>query len=367
MAVMLAGRLTQGVGGGMMVALGYIAVQVLFPERLWTRLLAVLSTLWGAASLIGPLIGGLFCAAGLWRLAFWLFAGLAALLVVAAFRFLREPRAAVPDPRALSWLPLALLFTGTLVVAEAGEVPRPTSASVAGAIGFCLLLMAAWLDGRGRPRLLPTELLDLRHPLGAGLMMVFALCAANTGFWTYGPLILKIAYGVDPLFAGVLLAGESIAWTVCTIAVASAPPRWARWLIGAGVATAAAGSSGLVLAMPAGHLSSIVLCVLLQGAGFGIAWPFLVARVIALARPEEQDLAAGAAPTMQRIGYAVGAAAGGIAANAAGFDVGASATAARAAAFWVFAAFLPLLIVALPLAARFISGRRSRPEAERLA
>src|SRR5271166_298490 len=35
MAAMLSGRLVQGIGGGMMVALSYVAIQQLFPEALW--------------------------------------------------------------------------------------------------------------------------------------------------------------------------------------------------------------------------------------------------------------------------------------------------------------------------------------------
>ena len=45
---------------------------------------------------------------------------------------------------------------------------------------------------------------------------------------------------------------------------------------------------------------------------------------------------------MQRIGYAVGAAAVGIAANLAGLGAGISVAAAKSAAFWVFASFVPL-------------------------
>jgi hypothetical protein len=47
---------------------------------------------------------------------------------------------------------------------------------------------------------------------------------------------------------------------------------------------------------------------------------------------------------MQRIGYAVGAAASGIAANASGLADGMSVSAARVAGFWVFAGFIPVLI-----------------------
>ena len=57
--------------------------------------------------------------------------------------------------------------------------------------------------------------------------------------------------------------------------------------------------------------------------------------------------------TVQRIGYAIGAAATGIAANMSGLAAGVSAEAASAAGFWVFAGFIPVLLVGLAAAWRF--------------
>jgi hypothetical protein len=50
-------------------------------------------------------------------------------------------------------------------------------------------------------------------------------------------------------------------------------------------------------------------------------------------------------PTMQRIGYAVGAALCGIVANASGFSGGLSGETAESVAKWLFLAFVPLGIV----------------------
>ena len=66
-----------------------------------------------------------------------------------------------------------------------------------------------------------------------------------------------------------------------------------------------------------------------------------------LSDEDEQPLAVASPETMQRIGYAVGAAAVGIAANLSGLAAGISGAAAKSAAFWVFAAFVPVLILAL--------------------
>ena len=74
MPVLLAGRTVQGLGGGALVALVFIAQDRFFPNRLVPRTVACLSVVWMAAALCGPLIGGGFATAGLWRFAFWSFA-----------------------------------------------------------------------------------------------------------------------------------------------------------------------------------------------------------------------------------------------------------------------------------------------------
>jgi hypothetical protein len=64
--------------------------------------------------------------------------------------------------------------------------------------------------------------------------------------------------------------------------------------------------------------------------------------IVAAAAPAERTIASSAVPTMQRLGYAVGAAIAGIIANAAGFSRGLNAETAAGAASWLFVAFLPL-------------------------
>jgi len=44
----------------MMVALSYVAIHAVFCRRLWGRLFGIVAAIWGAGSLLGPLIGGVF-------------------------------------------------------------------------------------------------------------------------------------------------------------------------------------------------------------------------------------------------------------------------------------------------------------------
>ena len=74
MEVLLAGRLLQGLGGGGLMALAFVAVSALFPRSQMPLVLAAVSALWGVSAFLGPLVGGVFAEAGLWRGGFWFFA-----------------------------------------------------------------------------------------------------------------------------------------------------------------------------------------------------------------------------------------------------------------------------------------------------
>jgi MFS family permease len=377
MGILVGGRFVQGMGGGMLLTLCYVAVETWFAPKLWSRLFAIIAVIWGGGSLLGPLIGGAFAGTHTWRNAFWAFALQAAVLCALAARWLpaaERPATASPaadgpatdDPPAErtdsstgKWpvLPLILLSAATLIIAEAGASSDVSSRGMGMAIAGCLLgtgllYLAARLDRLSQVRLLPAQLLELRHPVGAGLMMVFALSVATTGFWAYGPLIVKILFGTKPLVTGYILAGEAVAWSLATMAVASATPSADPWLIRAGAVGAAVGAAGFAIAVPTGSLAGMVGCGLLQGAGFGLCWPAIVQRTVRFADPAERSLASASVSTVQR-GYAVGTAAVGIAANLSGLAEGVSAPAARTAGFWVFAAFIPILMVGILCAWRF--------------
>ncbi len=280
MGALVAGRFVQGMGGGMLLSLCYVAVETWFEPRRWGRLFSIVAVIWGGGSLIGPLIGGAFTGRHTWRGAFWVFAVQALLLTVLATALFPVSTRKEKRPEVWPVLPLLVLSAATLLIAQAGALSG-VAASIAGCVlGTALLYLAARLDRRAKIRLLPAQLLDLRHPVGAGLMMVFALSAATTGFWAYGPLLVKILFDTKPLVTGYILAGEAVAWSVATMAVSSATPAADRWLIRTGAVGVMLGSAGFAIAVPVGSFVGMVVCGLLQGAGFGLCWPALVQRIV---------------------------------------------------------------------------------------
>lgn len=351
----LAGRGVQGLGGGAMVALCHVAVTRAFPERHWTRLYAVISAVWGASALAGPLIGGLFSEAGLWRGAFLAFAVQAVLVVLVAPFLLRRQRGGSASqrgrPEPVPWTSLAVLSAGVLAVGFAGVLEAPWLAAGIGLLGLLLLLAFLRVDALGRVSLLPQRSLT-RGRVRAGFLLVLSLSMASIAFLIYGPLLIARLHGLGPLAIGYLVSVESVAWSLCALAVAGVGPagegRWIRL----GSLMTLVGLLGFALTVPQGPIWGMAVSAFFAGGGFGLFWSFLVRRVVVAAAPGDQERAAGALPTLQMLGYALGAAMAGILANSLGFTEAAPLATVERVAFWIFLAFLPLSLVGIAAARR---------------
>ncbi|WP_163267427.1 MFS transporter [Chelativorans alearense] len=340
MIVMLAGRLAQGLGGGLLVALTYVAIQRVFPRKMWPRLIALMSAVWGVSAFCGPLIGGFFADLGLWRWGFWSFALQAVLLAVLVPAFMRPGGAITPQRFPLKRL--ALLSIAVLLVAGAGVDGRALTAlpMMAAGAGFFALFLAS--DARRTAdRMFPARAFDMRSRLGAGFVANLALGVGGISFTVYGPFLLNRLHGVSALGAGYIIAAESVAWSVTAVLFAGVGEAAERLVMRTGAVMVMFAIAALGPLMAEGPLWAIVLMAVAQGAGFGMLWGFLIRRVVAAAGEAERDQASAAMPTTQQMAFALGAALSGIVANMAGFAQG-GGEAMEDVAVWVFAAFVPI-------------------------
>lgn len=355
-ALFLAGRLLQGVGGGWVVGLSYVTVTRLFPQPLWSRVLSAMAGIWGAATLVSPLIGGLFAQAGFWRGAFWLFA-LQGVGFVAASRLLigggRTPDDAGPVKGLAA--PLAALSAGVVCIATAGQTPGLVAAAVLGLAGFGLLVVFVRLNASGAAALLPRSAGDPASGPGAGLMMIVGLQAGAIPMDAYGPAILQVLHGASPVLAGYVLGVGALTWTAAALAVASS--RADALFIRLGTVFILVSDVGLALAISRGTLLELAALVGLTGLGFGCAWAFTSARIVACAPEVEKAMASSAVPTAQMIGTAIGAAAAGTVANLLGLGSGLTAARTESQAPWLFAALIPLALAGAVAAWRVASPR----------
>lgn len=367
-AVLLAGRLAQGFGGGGLVALSFVAIPMLFDRAAMPRVVAAVSALWGVSSFIGPLVGGLFAEWDLWRGAFWFFAAQAGLLAAWIWfgRALEGGTAPEAPAGRIPVARLSVLALGVVLIAAAGiEISRlSTPLLLAG--GLALLALFFRLDAlAGDGRLLPRGTVDPRGRIGSGMLMLLLFSAGTIAISIYGPLMMIALHGVSALTAGYVIAASSIGWSATAFLVAGSPERRDPAMILGGMTLVALGVAGYVVAVPDGPIWLIVACAAFEGGGFGIAWTFVLRRLTALAPAGDTERIASALPTLQRLGYAAGAALMGLVANAAGVGEAMSRDTAHHAAVWVFAAGVPLALAGLIAAAAFVRAGRPRRRAGR--
>jgi MFS family permease len=365
---MLVGRSVQGLGGGTLAALSYALIRVVFAPPLWPRAVALVSGMWGVATLCGPAVGGLFAEAGHWRFGFWTLLPLSVLqgLLVAAQLKPNANAHTLPDdvaPR-VPGRQIALLASSVLAVAAASLSASLIWQAVGVLAGLALGAAAIALDRRAPVRLLPSGCTKLSTPLGAVYASV-ALLLVGTTTEIFVPYFLQTLHGYTPLAAGYLTAAMAGGWSLGSLLSSGHEGRGAARVLRAGPALCTLSMIALAILMPSADGLSAYMRTLLcglalagAGAGVGIGWPHLLTRVLTLAPASEEGTASAAITTVQLYGMAIGAAVAGLVANAAGLLSPGGMEGARSAAAWLFASFAAAPALAFLLARRIASAHR---------
>jgi MFS family permease len=353
MAVLLVGRVVQGVGGGLIAGMGYALIRIALPRSLWTRGSAVIAAMWGVALIVGPGLGGLLAAAGLWRWAFGaLVVGslLIAGLVPAALHSARPETTPGPFPLGS----VLLVGAATAVLSVAGLAADVRVAALGLLVALLLIVGFVVHERRTRAAVLPRATFRPGSPL-RWIYGLSAVLVGVSGLEAFVPLVGQRVGGLSPVLAGFLGVALGAGWVTAEMVSASARrPRWrvlaGPWLLAAGTVLVAA-----TLLLLDGPLATVlwVVGLVAGGVGIGTAWPHLAASAIGGAESEEEtaardegeaDKASAAVTTVQMLAVSVGTALGGVGLALGGTD-------ALAGARWLFAVFAVVAVVGA-LAAR---------------
>jgi EmrB/QacA subfamily drug resistance transporter len=210
MGWLVAARGLQGVGAGAIPALALAIFADIFPVETRARIQGMFSMVWGISSVIGPMVGGFIVHWWSWRWVFYLNlpVGIVCMVLFAgAFHESVEPR-----PLRLDWTGAALL-TGSvsLLLLGLGRGPAQMLPLVAAAALLGVAFVA--VERRAADALIPLELFGERLvAIAAGAAVLTG--AITLGYIAYVPLHLQGALGIEPLWAGLLMAPLLFAWTV---------------------------------------------------------------------------------------------------------------------------------------------------------
>lgn len=357
MWIVLVGRLLQGLGGGGLMAISFVATNVLFPKYLVPRVIAAASLIWGTSAFLGPLIGGLFVEYSTWRNGFGFFAvqALVLLLWIAfGLKSIVQPSrhdrgASILSPR------LLLLALGVVLIAYSGVQFSAIRTLILLVIATVAIILFLRLDSRDQHnRLLPRQPLSLLTPVGSALTMVLCISIATIAITAYGPILIVMLHSASELVAGYIVACSSIGWSIAAFLASGSPQRLDRTFIATGMAVVTVSIVGFLYSVPNGPIWLIAVFAVLEGAGFGLCWGFILRQTTSIASANEQERVAGALPTIQRLGYAIGAAYVGIVANFFGFAESTDYDNTVRVATLIFSFCLPFAVIALIATGRFV-------------
>lgn len=300
MPIIVAGRVAQGLGAGLLSSVSYASIARAYPVALQPRMLATLSSAWVVPGLLGPGLAAAIAQYAGWR---WVFLGLAplsfvsALLVVPALRGLPRERHDVRPGLYVSALQLAVGVSALLAA------PRVERWQLALGLSVCGLVLAL----RGFPRLMPEGTWRARAGLPAAVMCIGLLNAAFFGTEAYVPLALSRVRQQPIYLTGLALTAASLTWTLGAWLPLRLTPRYGRRaVVLSGLALLALGIvqtlSLLSSRVPAW---SAVIAWAVTGLGMGLAFTATMAAVLEGAPPGKEGATSASLQLAQMLGAAL--------------------------------------------------------------
>jgi EmrB/QacA subfamily drug resistance transporter len=307
MPVLIAGRAVQGIGAGGLLALSLIIFGDLFAGPRRGQMQGWITGVWGVASVVGPVLGGVIVDLWSWRWVFYPNLPLGALVMLLVGLALHETGAPAPRHR-LDLAGAATFLAGVTALMVA--VLQPTDAS--GRLGP-LVLAAAGLgafvlvERRAADPLLPLDLFR-EAPFAVGCGAGFFSGAAMFGALIHVPLLVQWGQGTDATRAGLSLMTMSTGWAMGGLVAGQVVNRVGFWrLTVAGLALMTAGYG--VLAWAPGLTWRTLLGVGgLIGIGMGLASITLVVAAQTLITRERRGVATSGILFFRNVGATIGVA-----------------------------------------------------------
>lgn len=198
----------QGLGAGGLMALALSIVGDVIPPRERGRYQGYFGGVFGAASVLGPLIGGFLVDEASWRWVFYvnLPIGVVALVVINRVLHLDHQ----PKRARIDWVGALLLVTGVALflvgVQTAGEHAAFTTAAMAyGGVGLVLIVIFLWWEAKHAAEpILPLRL--FRNPVfSVALALTLLTGAIMLGAIIFLPQYMQTVRGISPTASGLRL------------------------------------------------------------------------------------------------------------------------------------------------------------------
>lgn len=307
MIALVIARFVQGLGGGAIAPIAYVAIGRAYPATVQPRVFAILSSAWVVPGLIGPALAGAVADHASWR---FVFLGLLPLVVPAGLvtlgPLMRIPAHRVEQP------PGGQPSAAIAVAAGTGLVLAGASIHVI-YVTVPLIIVGAAFAIPAFIRLVPRGTLRIAPGLPAAVALRGLLMFAFFGTEAYVPLALTGVRHTSSAVAGIALTAATLTWTAGAWVQERTVARWGPRTLGrAGFAFLVLGIVGTALSLsPAVPVAVFAGVWSVAGLGIGLVYSPLTLTVLGSAPPGQEGSATASLELSGVLGIALGTGIGG--------------------------------------------------------
>ena len=367
MPLLVAGRFVAGIGSGAVLLLNWALIARLYPDELRARMLAVASSAWVLPGLIGPAVAGWVADHIGWRVVFFAFVPLLAIVGVLLLPAVDLPgtdQSANETTGEQFWdaSPRHRNVAAVVIAAGAGLMLGGIGSTRAWVLAV-LVPVGLVLIVRSASTLFPAGVVVARPGLPAVVATYALLITAFTGVEVFLPLVLNRLHAMTATEGGLILTAGTTTWAIGSWMQARDPDRWAdphvrRWaVLGWGSGIALSGSLAFSVGPAVVGYVGWGMC----GLGMGVAFTSASDATFRAVPQDRAGVASAATQLAGALGSAMVAGVNGALINLADRNGRAPATGIR----WAFAFDLVLVAMTYGASARLRVAAATTPAAAR--
>ncbi|MFJ3302033.1 MDR family MFS transporter [Streptomyces sp. NPDC086549] len=306
-------RALQGLGGGGLIVLSMAIVGDLVPPRERGRYQGLFGAVFGATSVLGPLLGGLFTEQLSWRWVFYinLPVGVVALVVIATTLNIPRKTAHHVIDYLGTFLIAAVATCLVLFASLGGTTWAWDSAQIIGLAVLGVVLAVAFVvaESRAAEPVLPLKLFRIRT-FTLSAVISFIVGFAMFGAMTYLPTFLQVVHGISPTMSGVHMLPMVVGMLLSSTGSGQIVSRTGRWKVFPILGTGVTALGLLLLHRLDEHSSTAEMSAyfFVFGFGLGLVMQVLVLIVQNAVSYEDLGVATSGATFFRSIGASFGVA-----------------------------------------------------------
>lgn len=209
--MLVASRLVQGLGAGIMMTMGSIIPKIAFEIPYRYKVMGIVGSVWGISSIVGPLLGGLILTYLRWSFLFYINVPVAIVAIVLVLKFFKFDEQPSKEKLDVKGLLLFYAFLGCLIIGFAAGEPLSMSTYI---VPITLFVIFVKFELKVQSPFIPVRSFNKRIGITMGTDMVYAMLLMGTNIFL--PFYLQTEKGLSPLLSGLTTFSISVFWLTST-------------------------------------------------------------------------------------------------------------------------------------------------------